>query len=133
MTALTKDRRTDWRDGSDLSDPVAAGAVIHAGALIVLDSAGNATPATTATGLIARGRASESIDNSAGAAGDAQVIIGRGHFKYVNDGSIDRTHIGATVYIVDDQTLSATDGTGTRSAAGKLLDIESDGVWVEIV
>lgn len=33
-----------------------------------------------------------------------------------------------TAYIVDDQTVAATDGTGTRSAAGRIVLIEWDGV-----
>ncbi|NOR70976.1 MAG: hypothetical protein GQ532_14985 [Methylomarinum sp.] len=132
MTALTKDRNTPYRTGEDVSDPVAAATKIYAGSLVVLDASGNAAPGSTATGLKARGRAEENIDNSSGVAGDVSVAVRRGTYKFANDGSINRTHIDATVYIVDDQTLAATDGTGTRSAAGKLIDVEADGVWVEI-
>lgn len=132
MTALTKDRNTAYRTGEDRSDPVAAASKIFAGSLVVLDAAGNAAPGSTATGLKARGRAEEQVDNLAGAAGDLSVASRAGVFKFANDSSINRTHIDSTVYIVDDQTLAATDGTGTRSAAGRLIDIESDGVWVEI-
>lgn len=132
MTALSKDRQTPYRTGEDVLDPVAAAAQIFAGSLVVLDASGNAKPGATATGLKARGRAEDNVDNSAGAAGDLFVPVRRGVFKFANDGSIDRTHIGGTVYIVDDQTLAATDGTGTRSTAGTLIDVESDGVWVEI-
>ena len=34
-------------------------------------------------------------------------------------------------YIVDDETVAKTDGTATRSAAGKVVGLDSDGVWVE--
>lgn len=132
MTALTKDRHSPWREASSVSDPVAAGVKIFAGALVVLDAAGNAAPGSTATGLTARGRAEAHIDNSGGAAGDAVITVRRGVFHFENDGSINRTHIGGTAYIVDDQTLAATDGTGTRSAAGKIIDVDADGVWVEL-
>ncbi|MFB0515162.1 MAG: hypothetical protein ACETWG_00985, partial [Candidatus Neomarinimicrobiota bacterium] len=33
-------------------------------------------------------------------------------------------------YIVDDQTVAKTDGTGTRSPAGFIEDVDSNGVWV---
>jgi hypothetical protein len=31
---------------------------------------------------------------------------------------------------VDDQTVAKTDGTGARSVAGKVFDVDSGGVWV---
>jgi hypothetical protein len=33
--------------------------------------------------------------------------------------------------LVDDQTLAATDGAGTRSEAGDIYDVDDDGVWIE--
>ena len=71
--ALSKDRNTKRRDGVLYSDPAAAGAVIYAGALVVIDAAGNAAPGSTATGLRARGLAQEQVNNSAGIAG-AQTV-----------------------------------------------------------
>jgi len=132
MTALAADRDTPVRDGVYLEDPVAAGKIIYTGALVVLSATGYAEPGATATGLLARGRAEEQIDNSAGADGDVSVRVRRGIFRFDNDSSIDRTHITGTAYIVDDQTVAATDGTGTRSAAGEIVDVDSDGVWVWI-
>lgn len=132
--ALTKDRNTPRRAGDQVADPVAAGATIHAGALVVLNSSGYAAPGSTATGLTARGRAEHHVDNSGGADGDETVEIRRGIFRFTNSGSdtIDRTHIGGQAYIVDDETVAATDGTGSRSAAGEIVDVDSDGVWVRI-
>lgn len=132
MTALTADRATRARTGEYIEDPVAAGVTIFAGALVVLDATGYAAPGTTATGLVARGRAEEHVDNSAGADGAVSVRVRRGIFRFANDSSVDRTTIGKTAYIVDDQTVAATDGTGTRSAAGEVVDVDADGVWVWI-
>jgi len=134
MTALTADRYTPRRDGELVSHPVAAATVIHAGALVALDASGNAVPGSTATTLTAAGRAEEAVDNSAGAAGDLSVTVRRGVFRYANEPTdlVTRADIGATCYIVDDQTVARTNGTGTRSAAGKVIDVDADGVWVEI-
>jgi len=129
VTALTKDRNTPRRAGEDRSDPLATSAVIYAGALVVLDANGDAAPATTATGLTVRGIAQESVSQ---AAGDTTVATRTGEHRLVNDGSITRADIGNTCYIVDDQTVAQTDGTGTRSAAGKITDVDSVGVWVDI-
>ena len=132
MTALTKDRNTPWREGDEFNHPAAANAVIHAGALVVLNASGDAAPGSTATGLTPAGRAEEAVDNTGGAAGDKTVQVRKGVFRYANDGSISRANIGGTAYIVDDQTLAATDGGGTRSAAGEIVDVDADGVWVKI-
>lgn len=131
MAALTKDRGTPKRKGKQLNDPVAASVKIFNGAIVVLDAAGNAAPATTALALVARGISQQQVDNSSGLAGDESVETERGPHRVANDGSIDRTHIGGTAYLVDDNVVAATDGGGTRSAAGPILDVDAKGVWVD--
>lgn len=134
MAALDTDRNTAMRDGHVVSLPVAASAKIYAGALVALDSIGNATPGATATGLLGMGRAEAQVDNSSGSAGDARVEVRKGVFKFGNSAGADEitsADIGSVCYIVDDQTVAKTDGTDTRSAAGRVFDIEADGVWVK--
>lgn len=132
MTALIADRNTPVRTGQYTEDPMSAGVKIYAGSLVVLSATGYAQPGTTAVGLIARGRAEEQQDNTTGAAGALSVRTQRGIFEFGNDGTITRANIGATAYIVDDNTLSATNGTNTRSAAGEIVDVDANGVWVHI-
>jgi hypothetical protein len=132
--ALTQERDTPERSGDFAVHPVAANRKIYAGALVALN-AGYAAPGSTATGLVAVGRAEETVDNTTGGNGDRSVNVRRGVFRYANSSAADaiaRTEIGKTCYIVDDQTVAKTDGTGTRSAAGKVIDVESAGVWVEV-
>lgn len=130
--ALTKDRNTASQKAAVITVAVAASANIHAGALIVANATGFAAPGSTATGLTYLGRAEEAVDNAAGIDGAAHVTIMRQRaFKFKNDGSVTQASLGKLCYIVDDETLAATDGTGTRSAAGIVVGIESDGVWVE--
>lgn len=134
MTAQTKDVSRTEREGKINVDPVEEAVTIHAGALVCLNAAGFAVPGSTATGLKARGVARRAADNAAGADGAITAESARGVFKFLNDGgdAIDRTDIGGTAYIVDDQTVAATDGTGTRSAAGIIEDVDATGVWVRI-
>lgn len=135
MTALTKDRNTVRRDGVQFNDPVAASTRIYAGSLMCLDASGNAVPGSTSTTLTARGVPQEQVDNSAGAAGDLRIESRRGVFPFANSAAADeitRADIGANAYIVDDQTVAKTDGTATRSVAGVIRDVDSDGVWIEI-
>ena len=135
MTALTKDRNTVRRDGVQYSDPVAAATRIFAGSLVCLNAAGNAVPGSTATTLKARGVAQEHVDNRDGGIGDLRIHTRRGVFQFANSASTDeitRADIGASAYIVDDQTVAKTSASNTRSVAGVIRDVDSAGVWIEI-
>lgn len=134
MAALTTDRNTAMRDGHIVSLPVAASVKIYAGALVALDSNGSAKPGETATGLLGIGRAEAQADNSSGSAGDVNVEVRKGVFRFENSvggDEITLADIGSDCYIVDDSTVAKTDGTSTRSVAGKVFDVDSDGVWVK--
>lgn len=134
MAALTEDRNTAKRDGGLLSMPVAASVKIYAGAIVARDASGYATPGATATTLLGVGRAESPGDNSTGSAGDIAVAVRKGIFRFANSAGgdeITRADIGVDCYIVDDQTVAKTDGTSTRSVAGQVFDVDSDGVWVK--
>lgn len=134
MAALTTDRDTPRREVTTFDDPVKASAVIHAGAMTMLDADGYAVPAATATTLTPRGRAAEAVTGGT-ADGDVIARIERGCFRWVNSSGgdeITRAHIGSPAYAVDDQTVAATDGTSTRSACGIIRDVDAQGVWVEV-
>lgn len=134
--ALTKERQeTDERVASMREPGVAANAVIWAGALVVLNASGYAAPGSTATTLTAIGRAEQSVDNTGGANGDKSVRVKRGCFRFGNSAAADEitaADIGNDAYIVDDETVAKTDGGTTRSVAGKIFDVDADGVWVEV-
>jgi len=134
MAALTADRNTPTRSGDHRSFPVKSATKIYAGALVCIDSSGRAVPGTTATGLVAVGRAPSLVDNSAGADGDLRIEVERGIFRFDNSAAGDAiavTDIGATVYVVDDHTVAKTSATSTRSAAGTVFDVDALGVWIK--
>jgi hypothetical protein len=133
MAALTQDRLTDRRAGDTLfRHPVAAGVKIFAGALVVMNASGFVEPGTTATGKIGLGRAEEAVDNTAGSAGAVLVNYRRGTFRFANAAgdAVTLASVGTDCFVVDDQTVAATDGGGTRSVAGTVLDVDDAGVWV---
>lgn len=135
MAALTADRATAKRAGNQASYDVAASVVCRGGGIAVLDASGNVKPGVTATGLVCVGIFTEEVDNSAGAAAAVKAQVEAGVFRFGNSGAgdaITKAEIGDTCYIVDDQTVAKTDGTGTRSAAGKIVDVDSAGVWVRM-
>ena len=132
--ALSADRNTPMKDGELVNVPVATTVKIYAGALVALNASGYATPGAVATTLTYLGRAEEQVDNTGGADGAKTVNVRRKKaFKWKNHGAdaIVQADLGKTCYIFDDETVAKTDGTATRSAAGKVVGLDSDGVWVE--
>lgn len=135
MAALTADRNTPQKEGEIIVLPAAAAKKFYAGALVALDAAGRATPGAAATTLKGLGRCEQAIDNSAGAAGAVSVEIRRGVFRFANSAAgdaITAVEIGADCYIVDDQTVAKTNGGTTRSVAGRIMDVDAQGVWVRL-
>ncbi|MBI0530086.1 hypothetical protein [Sphingomonas sp. TX0522] len=133
MVAAVAPRNTPLVTTGTVARDVAAATKILAGTIVALSAAGFAVPASTALGLIADGRAEETVDNTSGAAGDLKVLVRKGTFRFANSAAGDlvgRTEIGKTVYLVDNQTVAKTDGGGTRSPAGKVFDVDATGVWV---
>jgi len=133
MAALAKDRGTKERSG-DLREPgVKAATTIYTGAMVALDASGRAVPMSTALNLKGIGCAVEHVDNSGGADNARRVRVRTGIFQYANSAAGDEitaADIGADCYGVDDQTVAKTSGTNTRSVAGKIFDVDAQGVWV---
>lgn len=134
MTATTTERNTPQRSAHTRSFPVKAATRIKAGTLVALDSSGWAVEATTSTTIKVVGVADRTVENSAGANGDLRIEVRRdGAYRFENSASSDAiatTDIGATCFAVDNQTVAKTNGSSTRSAAGKVLDVDTLGVWV---
>lgn len=134
MTPLTGPRNTPhWQSRENPVYPVAANAVIHVGALVVLNG-GFLQPGSVATGRIAAGRAQQAADNIGGANGALQVEVRRGVFRWENSAAADQivqADVGNSAFIVNDQTVAKTNGANTRSPAGRIMAVDADGVWVE--
>jgi hypothetical protein len=133
MTALVADRNTPMKDGKLISVPLAAGVKIFAGSLVAATATGLATPGAIAATLTYLGRAEEQIDNTGGAASAKSVLVRRGEaFKFANLAAdpVTQASMGKVCYIADDQTVALTNGGATRSAAGTVIGVEADGVWI---
>lgn len=131
---LTTARKTVEMRGDVNAYPVAADTIIHQGALVVLD-AGFAKGGLEKTGLIALGRAEETVDNKGGANGDKVVQVKAGTFGYANDATnpVTLSDVGKDCYIVDDATVSSSHNGNARSVAGKIKNLAGNhGVAVKL-
>lgn len=132
--ALTNDRKTDELVVLDVAAPfefpMAGTSKVFGGALACLDASGNVVKGATSTSLLALGRCERVADNTSGSAGDINARVKPGIFKWdnsVDSDEIDNADKGSVCYIVDDHTVALTDGGGTRSKAGVIVFVDSDG------
>lgn len=133
MTATVQDRNTPYKDLELVGVPVKAGTVIHAGVIVCVDATGFAIEGKTAADVTYIGCADQFVDNTKGPDGALTVRVRRGKaFKWANNGtdSVKQVHLGKRCFVVDNQTVAATDGGGKRSRAGTVAGIDADGVWV---
>lgn len=130
--ALTKDANTPERDGALVSRPVEAATEVFTGSIAAVNAAGNMVPAANVAGLKVVGRAEAHVDNTAGAAGDLDVTAKRGLFRFTNSAGSPLTaaDLGANALVEDDGTVAKV--TANSIVAGKIIDIDASGVWVEI-
>jgi hypothetical protein len=131
--ALTADRDTKQGDFKRRHFDVKAANKYFGGALAMLDSDGRVRKGATATGMRGIGRVAEFFDNTNGADDAAKIKVEMGVFRWKNSAAgdaIGKAQIGSICYIVDDETVAKTDGTGTRSPAGQVVDVDELGVWV---
>lgn len=142
MTALAQDRKTDKLGTEDvaypvlLKYPVEAATSIYGGALVAINAAGNAVPASAIGALKCIGRAERQCLNLAtggtvspdgianGVAGSILVPVRQGvyYFNVNADSTVTKANFGANVFASDDNTVSLSDAGGTRPYAGFLVD-----------
>lgn len=134
MTATTIDRATQRRDAQQFEFPVAAATDIPAGVIVCVNATGLAVNGATATTLKCVGVSESRANNTGGAASALRVKVRRGCHQFANSLAGDLVvlaDVGADCWIVDNQTVAKTNGSNTRSVAGKVRDVDAAGVWVE--
>jgi len=134
MAPLTENRSTPQLAPADVrTGLLGASQTIYQGSLLMRNASGHLIKGAVATGSFGAGRA-ESSNVSVGAGVTVQPFR-EGVFRFANSSAGDliaTANIGATCYIVDDQTVALTNGTNTRSPAGIIYDVDALGVWVRM-
>jgi len=130
MAALTNSRNTpELADAGRMQVyPVEANTTLYLGSMAALNTNGNAVPASSVAGLKIVGRTEMVVNgipgqdavNNPGAAGAISIVARRGVFLYaVNDGSIAAAQVGQTAFAVDDNSVSASDGSGATAVVAQ--------------
>lgn len=128
MTAITTARRdTDRQDGEVY--PFQMGAEkIPEGALVMVNAAGYAVNATDTAGGVCVGVAEETVDNSAGNAGDKKIKVRRtGVFTFAYDGTATIADVNTLVYVSDNATVDLAGDETNDVLVGRIVEFVSAG------
>lgn len=129
MTALSADVSRPVREGAVVAGvPLQAGAKVRQGGLLEIDGAGRVAPAAKGANKTYFGVALGPADNTGGAAGAEKVdVLRRAVVRMAKTGTAAR---GKKAYAADDDTV--TDAPAGASSCGRIVDVDDDGVWVEL-
>lgn len=99
--------------------------VVYQGGLVMLN-AGYAVAGADTASCIFCGVAKETVDNSAGSAGDKSVgVYTSGVFSFAASGAAVATWVGQKVFIVDDQTVALAATTSNDVLVGRCVKVVS--------
>lgn len=107
--------------------PVAANVTIYGGALVVIDSSGNANPGGVAEGsclgMADAGPAGGGVSSVVGTtvAGTNFIQVRNGCFLWDVSGVLTKASFGAKVYVVDDHTVILSNAGSNTSCAGLFM------------
>ncbi len=112
--------------------------IFYPGGIVMLElSSGFGVPGATGLGLVALGvnELTTTLDMTGVASGanTRPLRVRSGVYVMQNSAGADAitiANVGSDCHVVDDQTVALTDGGGTRSRAGRIVYVDSSGVWV---
>lgn len=129
MAAASQSRDTVEAKGSLAQYPVAASTTIYAGTLVAVNASGYAVPASASLAITVIGRAEKTVTNTSaagfGSAGALDVLVRKGTFFLTCSGA-GISSVGKMAYVVFDNEVALTDGSGTRPPAGKIVKYDAD-------
>jgi len=120
------------RDGRKRGYPMKAGVSLAANVPAVLDGGYLTAVADGAGAATSAGVTTFEVDNSTGVSGELMGEVVAGEHKFANAGDITAASVGSPAYFVDESTVSADSATSSRNAAGTIVQVDGDGVWVAL-
>jgi len=133
MTATTTAREARRKDGQVIAYPMAT-VKIPKGALVNINANGYATNSTDAASETFAGVAYETVDNSAGNAGDLSIRVETtGTFVFVDGGGNGaQTDVGIEFKISDNQTVTDAATTNNIKAGIAVESVSATSVRIRI-
>lgn len=128
--AVTADRAAPSRDGRRFTYPVASGAVLYGGTLVMINTSGEAVVPSAVNTLVPVG-----VAVNPRAMNGTTVEVETGVFLFKNSSAGDAiaaADYGDVCYAVDNDTVAKTSNSNARSPAGIVRAVDARGVWVEV-
>jgi len=111
------------KEGKLVDHPMAVD-VIYAGALCKHNAAGFLAPCAAEDGAVFAGVAVETVDNSAGSAGDKSARVDKKGNFLMNGSGFSQSDVGAAVFASDDNTVSTSQGSNEQQV-GRIVEFIS--------
>lgn len=125
MSNLTAAREDNRADGVMLNLPMSA-VKLWKGSIVANNTTGYAAKAVDTSGFTLGGVAFETVDNSAGAAGDKYIRVWRkGVFELNFSGTATQADVGKAVYMSDDNTVALAATTTNDVLVGRIVEFVS--------
>lgn len=135
MSALTKGRQTQRKDGILLPVPVLAATKLFAGGFVVRDTTGYGVSGVDTADHIFEGVADDIYDNTASGAANGDVdaqVWKKGVFLFACTGMA-ITDVGKKCYVLDDQTVGLAVDSTNFILCGKIVAfVSATAVWIDI-
>ncbi len=126
MTAVTVSRDDKQSAGDMQEGVVAASTKIPAGCIVAINTSGFAVNGADTASFLFGGVAADTVDNSAGAAGDEKIALYiEGTFEFAFSGTASQADFGKSVYIVDNATVGLAATTTNDVLVGKICEFVS--------
>lgn len=123
MTAITTAKKSTDRQDGEIVSFKQSNVSIPEGALVSVNAAGYAVNATDTANDVVVGIADETVDNSAGSAGDKSIKVRRtGVYSFVFSGTATIADVNSLVYAVDNQTVALAATTTNDVLVGRIVE-----------
>lgn len=132
--ALSADKKTEIKEGVEVPVPVAATAIIYAGAWTCVNANGFLVPGADTAGLIFQGISRLYVNNSLGQNGyETGLVRRRGLVKATLATAITQANVGDDVFLVDDETVDLAANVSNLIFGGVIAEyIDSTHAWIDI-
>lgn len=134
MAALTKDRNTRVRaQGTNRHRTRKLGAVkVYKGGMACINATGYLVTATDAAAIKCVGIFDETVDNSAGAAGDKEAAYTTGIEAELDNAGGAIVQASQVAYVADDQSVTTAAVAANDVYVGNVTEFSTTKVWVFI-
>lgn len=132
LAAETARKRRRIEDMESERFPMAA-VKIWKGAIVALNTSGYVTNGADTASFRTIGIAAETLDNSAGAAGDKSIVVEWNHWELLDSTAVAATDEGAEATISDNNVVTTAATTTNDINVGEIMKYDgSNKVWVAI-